>query len=86
MLSAILGLFPGIVDLVAHALQIGYPPIFAVVMAISFMLIKLILNDIERSRQERNIVRLNQRMAILEAQLHDKNVKPIPETGNQIDD
>jgi hypothetical protein len=71
LLSALLGFFPGLMDLVARYLNIGYPPILAVVIAISFMLIKMLLMDIERSRQTRDIIRLNQRVGILEAQLHN---------------
>lgn len=70
LMAAILGFFPGIIDIVAHYFNIGYPPILAVVMAISFMLIKMLLMDIERSRQTRDVIRLNQRIGILEAQLH----------------
>ena len=70
ILSAILGFFPSIIDLLAQYLNIAYPPILAVVVAISFILIKMMLMDIERSRQTRDIIRLNQRIGILEAQLH----------------
>ncbi len=70
ILSAILGFFPSIIDLLAQYLDIAYPPILAVVVAISFILIKMMLMDIERSRQTRDIIRLNQRIGILEAQLY----------------
>jgi hypothetical protein len=70
IMSAILGLYPQLIDLIADAINIAYPPIFAVVIAISFMLIKLLVIDIERSKQTRDIIRLNQRIGILEAQLH----------------
>ena len=70
LISAILGFFPSLIDIVADYSDIGYPPILAVVIAISFMLIKLLLIDIERSKQMRDIIRLNQRIGILEAQLH----------------
>jgi len=71
IVSAILGFYPEIIDTIASQFNIGYPPILAVVVALSFMLIKLLLIDIERSKQTRNIIRLNQRIGILEAQLHN---------------
>ncbi len=70
IISAVLGFFPSLIDLLAQYLNIAYPPILAVVVAISVILIKMIIMDIERSRQTRDIIRLNQRIGILEAQLH----------------
>jgi hypothetical protein len=71
LLALILGFFPQTVDLIASYLNIGYPPILAVVVSISFVLIKLLLMDIERSKQNRDVIRLNQRIGILEAELHE---------------
>lgn len=76
VLWMLLGLFPGIIDVLANWLYIGYPPILAVVLAISFLLVKLLLNDIERSRQSRHIIRLNQRLSLLETQLKQYHNNP----------
>lgn len=70
IISAILGFFPSLIDIVAKYTNISYPPILAVVIAISFMFIKMLLMDIERSKQTRDIIRLNQRIGILESELH----------------
>ena len=71
LLSAFLGIFPQTVDTISSYLHIGYPPILAVVFAISFILIILLLMDIERSKQSRDIIRLKQHIGILEANLHE---------------
>jgi len=71
LVSALLGFFPLLTDIIAQKINIGYPPILAVVIAISFILIKMLLMDVERSKQTRDIIRLNQRIGILEAQLHN---------------
>lgn len=70
IISAILGFFPSLIDIIAQYLHISYPPILAVVIAISLIVIKMLLMDIERSKQTQDIIRLNQRIGILEAQLY----------------
>jgi hypothetical protein len=64
--TLVLGLFPRLVDKVGKILGIHYPPILLVVVSIGLLLIKLLTQDIDRSRQERKIRRLAQRLAILE--------------------
>lgn len=65
---ALLGFFPRLFDAVALELGISYPPILAVVLGFSMILVKILTMDLERSRQERLIRRLAQRLAMLEAQ------------------
>lgn len=69
----VLGIFPQLTDWLARWLGIGYPPVLGVVAAIGIMLVKMLLMDLEHSRQERVIRRLVQRIAILEAELKRKN-------------
>jgi hypothetical protein len=64
-----LGFFPSWFDLLGAYLGVNYPPILAVVLGFSLLLIKMLTMDLERSRQERQLRRLAQRMAILEAEL-----------------
>jgi len=71
MLSAIIGFFPSIIDGIAHQAGISYPPILAVIVAFAYLLIKILLMDIERSRQERKFLRLTQRLGILETELQE---------------
>lgn len=66
---ALLGLFPRFFDRLATLLGVNYPPILFVVGALGLLLIKVLTMDLERSRQERKLRRLIQRVAILEANL-----------------
>jgi hypothetical protein len=66
---ALLGFSPGIIDRLAGILGIGYPPVLALTLAISLLVIKILLMDIERSRLESRNLRLIQRVAMLEADL-----------------
>lgn len=64
----ILGFFPTLFDHLALLVGVSYPPILAIVLGIGLILIKMLTMDLERSRQERKIRRLVQRLAILEGQ------------------
>lgn len=66
---ALTGLFPKAVDWAGAHLNIHYPPILPLIIAIGFLLVKILLMDIERSRNERKLHRLAQRMASYEARL-----------------
>ncbi|MCX8048323.1 MAG: DUF2304 domain-containing protein [Methylohalobius sp.] len=68
----VLGVFPSLIDWLGSLLGVAYPPILTLVVAMGVLLVKLLLLDIEHSRQERTLRRLIQRLAILEAELEDK--------------
>lgn len=70
---AVLGLFPQLFDEVALRLGVNYPPILAVVLGIGFLVLKIIIMDIERSKNEVKIHRLAQRLAMLEGELLQHN-------------
>jgi hypothetical protein len=63
----LLGSWPQLFDIVAAELGVNYPPILALVLGFSLVLVKLLTMDVARSRQERKIRRLAQRLAMLEA-------------------
>ena len=63
-----LGLFPGIIDALGALLGVAYPPTLLLVLGIAALLIKILYMDIEHSRQERNLRRLTQRIALYEAE------------------
>ena len=65
---AVLGLFPRLFDVLAFKLGVSYPPMLALVLGFALLLVKILTMDLERSRQERQIRRLAQRLAMLEAQ------------------
>lgn len=64
----LLGFFPRVTDYLAKLMGIGYPPILVIVIGFGLILVKMLTMDLERSRQERRIRRLAQRLAILEEQ------------------
>ena len=74
---ALLGLFPRIVDYVAIKLGIAYPPVLALTVGLTVLVLKILLMDIERSRNAIRMQRLVQRIALLEADLRDLQ-EPIP--------
>ena len=62
----ITGLFPQLSDKLAQVLGVSYAPIIPVLFACIILLLKALLNDIERTKDRVKIDRLIQRMAILE--------------------
>ncbi|WP_249038102.1 DUF2304 domain-containing protein [Shewanella algidipiscicola] len=69
----IVGLFPQISDKLARLLGISYAPIIPVLFACIILLLKALLNDIERTKDRVKIDRLIQRVAILEQKQMDIN-------------
>jgi len=66
---ALLGLFPVLFDNIAHRLGVAYPPVLALTLAATILVIKILVMDIERSRNAIRLQRLVQRLALLEAEL-----------------
>ena len=65
----VLGVFPGLVVWLGHATGIFYAPVLPIIIGLSLVLIRLLKLDIDRSKQERRIRRLTQKLAILEQEL-----------------
>ncbi|MEH6582587.1 MAG: DUF2304 domain-containing protein [Halioglobus sp.] len=68
---ALLGFSPGIFDNIAKYFGVSYPPMLALTFGVAILVIKILLMDIERSRIEVRNQRLVQRVAMLEADLHE---------------
>ena len=64
---AVLGVWPGLVDRLAVVVGISYPPALLLLVAVVIVLVKTLHTDIVNTRVERDVRRLNQRLAILEA-------------------
>ena len=64
-----LGVFPSAVDQLGKAIGIYYPPILPIILGIAMILVRMLKMDIDRSRQERRLRRLTQKLAILEQEL-----------------
>ena len=65
----LLGVFPGIVVWLGHQTGIFYAPVLPIIIGLSLVLIRLLKLDVDRSKQERRIRRLTQKLAILEQEL-----------------
>jgi len=67
-LAALLGLWPGLIDRAAGWIGISYPPAALLLGAVVVLFIKSLYADITHTRLERQVRRLNQRIALLDAQ------------------
>jgi len=67
-LAALLGLWPGMIDRIASWVGISYPPAALLLGAVVVLLVKSLYADITHTQLERQLRRLNQRMALLDAQ------------------
>lgn len=68
----VFGFYPQLIDKIAKLIGVGYPPVLLMVGGIAALIIKMLYMDIEHSRQEREIRRLAQQLAIWE---HDRSVR-----------
>lgn len=67
--TLLLGAFPVLVEWLGRLTGISYAPVLPIIIGLSLVLIRLLKLDIDRSRQERQIRRLTQKLAILEEEL-----------------
>ena len=80
---ALLGFVPAIFDSIALYLGVAYSPILALTLGATILVIKILVMDIERSRNAIKLQRLVQRIALLESdfrqlqlQLRDEEAAP----------
>ncbi|MEH6515082.1 MAG: DUF2304 domain-containing protein [Halioglobus sp.] len=72
---SLLGFAPQVFDNLAQRIGIAYPPVLALTIGLSVLVLKILLMDVERSRIETRNLRLIQRMAILEAEINALKAK-----------
>ncbi|ADX44842.1 DUF2304 domain-containing protein [Paracidovorax avenae] len=65
--AALLGAWPGLIDRLALVVGISYPPALLLLLACMVLLVKALHADMVNTRIERDVRRLNQRLALLEA-------------------
>jgi hypothetical protein len=65
----LLGVFPPVIDWLGRVTGIRYPPVLPIIVGIGMILIRMLKMDIDRSRQERQVRRLTQKLAILEQEI-----------------
>lgn len=67
-LAALLGLWPGLIDRVAGWIGISYPPAALLLGAVVVLFVKSLYADMTHTQLERQIRRLNQRIALMDVQ------------------
>jgi hypothetical protein len=77
VLAAVLGVWPGAIDHLATAVGISYPPALFFLATVILLLVKALHADILNTRIERQVKRLNQRLAMLELE-HSSSGLPHP--------
>jgi len=65
----VLGVFPPVIDWLGRLTAINYAPILPIIIGIGMILIRMLKMDIDRSRRERQLRRLAQKLAILEHEI-----------------
>ena len=73
VLAALLGLWPGLIDFIARQVGIAYPPALLLLGAAIVLLVKSLYTDIVNTRIERQVRRLNQRLAIYELEHNERD-------------
>ena len=68
--ATLLGLWPGSIDLLARLAGISYSPSLLLLGAVVVLTIKSLHTDIVNTRIERQVRRLNQRLAMYELEQH----------------
>lgn len=71
VVAALFGIWPGLIDHLARFVGIAYPPTLLLLLALLVALIKALHADIQTTQLERQIKRLNQRIALIESQIPD---------------
>ncbi|MFN7154902.1 MAG: DUF2304 domain-containing protein [Acidovorax sp.] len=67
--AAVLGAWPGLIDRLARWTGFSYPPALLLLLACMVLVVKALHADMVNTRIERDVRRLNQRLALLEADL-----------------
>ena len=81
--AALLGAWPGLIDKVAALLGISYPPALLLLLACIVLLVKSLHSDMVNTRIERDVRRLNQRLALLQADMEAQRVAADPSTSSE---
>jgi len=74
----LLGVFPPVIDWLGRVTAINYAPILPIGIGIGMILIRMLKMDIDRSRRERQIRRLAQKLAILEQEIVELRTRAAP--------
>lgn len=74
--SLALGIWPGAIDWIGALVGVAYPPALLLLVAVIILMIRALLTDIALTRIRRDVRRLNQRIALLDADLAQPPPRP----------
>lgn len=83
--AAVMGAWPGLIDKLAALLGISYPPALLLLLACMVLLVKSLHSDMVNTRIERDVRRLNQRLALLQADLDAQRQANAPALESSLD-
>ena len=75
--ALLLGVFPQTIDWLGRVTGIYYPPILPIIIGIGMILLRMLRMDIDRSRSERQLRRLTQKLGMLEQELTQARLREI---------
>jgi len=67
--ALLLGAFPQLIDWLGRVTGIAYPPVLPIIIGLGMILLRMLKMDIDRSRSERQLRRLTQKLGIIEQEL-----------------
>jgi len=73
--SLVFALWPVLIDRIGSFLGIAYPPTLLFLGAIIVLILKALLGDIALTKLQRDLRRLNQRIALLEAEIPEQGAR-----------
>ena len=78
LISLLFGTWPVFVDMVGAALEVAYPPTLLLLAAVIVLILKALFGDIALTKVRRDLRRLNQRIALIEASRAEPNAVNVP--------
>ena len=85
VLSLGLGIWPHFIDLLGEVLGVAYPPTLLFLVAIIVLMLKGLVADIGLTKLRRDMRRLNQRIALLEAQPRQDGAEKTASTSRDVE-
>jgi hypothetical protein len=83
ILIVVMGFFPLQIAQFGVLLGVNYPPVLILTIGMGFILIKILSMDMERSKHERMLRRLNQKIAMIEGLQKEANTDQSIVFGDQ---
>ena len=81
--TLVLGMFPALVVWLGKLTGINYAPVLPIIIGLSMVLLRLLKLDIDRSRHERQMRRLTQKLAILEQEIEQLRRERVSSSENR---